>query len=125
MRAVNSIGAVSTNIAKFRIDTTPVGLARRDGRTLSLLWQDGQKDDFDVRDLRLVCPCAMCVDEMSGRRTLDPVTVPVDVAPKTLRNVGRYALAIAWTDGHSTGIYAFERLRRLGDESRNTQAFEV
>jgi DUF971 family protein len=27
--------------------------------------------------------------------------------------VGRYAMQIAWSDGHSTGIYTWERLRDL------------
>jgi hypothetical protein len=27
--------------------------------------------------------------------------------------VGNYALAFAWSDGHSTGIYTFEYLRKL------------
>jgi DUF971 family protein len=28
--------------------------------------------------------------------------------------VGNYALALAWGDGHDTGIYSFEFLWRLG-----------
>ena len=40
----------------------PIGLLRRDPRTLSILWQDGHRDDFDVRDLRLACQCALCVE---------------------------------------------------------------
>jgi len=27
--------------------------------------------------------------------------------------VGRYAVQIAWTDGHDSGIYTFEYLREL------------
>jgi DUF971 family protein len=29
--------------------------------------------------------------------------------------VGHYALRPTWADGHDTGIYAFDRLRELGD----------
>ena len=103
----------------------PAGMKRRDARTLSVLWRDGREDTYDARDLRLVCPCAMCVDEMSGRRTLDPHTIAMDVAPRTLKNVGRYAVSVTWTDGHSTGIYSFERLRRLGDAAHAHGSFEV
>ncbi len=32
-----------------------------------------------------------------------------------LREVGRYALQPIWQDGHDTGIYSFDLLRRLGE----------
>src|SRR5712691_1880285 len=85
--------------------TTPVGFRRRDARTLSVLWEDGHRDDFDVRDLRLACPCARCVEEMSGRPLLDPKSVLPDVAPRTITS-GNYAITFGWNDGHSTGIYS-------------------
>jgi ATP-binding protein involved in chromosome partitioning len=97
----------------------PVGLRRRDSRTLSILWQDGATLDYDVRDLRISCPCAMCIDEVTGALKLDPKTVRPDVAPKTISNVGRYALGIVWNDGHSTGIYTFAQLRKQGETTRN------
>ena len=57
---------------------TAIGLIRRDPRTLSILWGDGHRDDLDVRDLRLSCRCALCIEEMSGRKLLDPKTVRAD-----------------------------------------------
>jgi ATP-binding protein involved in chromosome partitioning len=95
--------------------TTPVGFRRRDARTLSLLWEDGHRDDFDVRDLRLACPCAVCIEETSGRPLLDPKTVRPDITPRVISSVGNYAITISWSDSHSTGIYSFERLRALGE----------
>jgi DUF971 family protein len=66
---------------------------------------------FAARTLRLACPCAGCVDEMSHRPLLDPATVPADIAVESLELVGAYGLRIRWTDGHATGIYTFEWLR--------------
>jgi ATP-binding protein involved in chromosome partitioning len=103
--------------------TTATGLRRANPRTLSVLWQDGRQADFDVRDLRLACPCALCVEEMSGRPLLDPSKVRPDVAPVTLTSVGSYGLTIQWNDGHSTGIYSYEGLRALAD-SRTGQVAE-
>jgi len=103
----------------------PVGFRRRDPRTLSVLWQDGRSDDLDVRDLRLACHCAMCVDETSGRPLLDPKSVRPDVAPRTLSSAGNYAVAITWNDGHSSGIYSFTHLRALGDRGSETVAEDV
>ena len=95
----------------------PVGLRRRDARTLSLLWQDGRLDDLDVRDLRLACRCALCVEEMSGRKLLDPQTVRADVSPRQITSIGHYAIQFDWSDGHNSGIYAFNDLRDLGERA--------
>ena len=45
---------------------------------------------------------------------LDPASVPEDVYPLRIEPVGRYAIQIAWSDGHESGIYPFRRLRELG-----------
>ena len=66
-----------------------------------------------MRDLRLACGCAICVDEWTGEEHLDPACVPEDVRPLKIESVGRYALQIQWSDGHDTGIYPFRRLRAL------------
>jgi ATP-binding protein involved in chromosome partitioning len=97
--------------------TSAIGFRRRDARTLSVLWEDGRRSDFDVRDLRLACPCALCVEEMGGRPLLDPRSVRPDVAPRTITSRGNYAITISWDDGHSTGIYSFEHLRALGERA--------
>ena len=93
---------------------TPIGFLRRDPRTLSILWEDGHRDDFDVRDLRLACHCALCVEEMSGRKLLDPKTIRSDVSPRQIVSIGNYAIRFDWSDGHNSGIYAFNYLRALG-----------
>ena len=93
---------------------TPIGFLRRDPRTLSILWEDGHRDDFDVRDLRLACHCALCVEEMSGRKLLDPKTIRSDVSPREIVSIGNYAIQFNWSDGHNSGIYSFNDLRVLG-----------
>ncbi|MGM0774924.1 MAG: DUF971 domain-containing protein, partial [Pseudomonadota bacterium] len=91
--------------------TTPIGFMRHDSSTLSVLWEDGQCQEFHVRDLRLACQCAQCVEEMSGRVLLDPATVPADIRPREIMSVGNYAIKFTWSDGHNTGIHSFEKLR--------------
>ena len=86
-----------------------------DGTRLRIEWQDGHVSTYAPRGLRLACPCAGCVDEMTGERTLSPEAVPKGVHPVEIRYVGRYALRFFWSDGHDTGIYSFEYLRRLCD----------
>jgi ATP-binding protein involved in chromosome partitioning len=103
----------------------PVGFRKSNARTLGVLWQDGRNDELDVRDLRLACACALCVDELSGKKVLDPKSVRPDVSPKTLSSVGNYALTVAFNDGHSSGIYSFELLRSLGDRARQQGGQDV
>lgn len=87
-----------------------------DGARLRIVWGDGVASEYAPRLLRQRCPCAGCVDEMTGIRTLRPESVPADIYPEAIHYVGRYALQFVWSDGHSTGIYTFEFLRRLAQE---------
>ena len=86
------------------------------GDALHVAWADGRASKFWLKLLRERCPCAGCVDEWSGQRTLDPAKVPADIKPVAMQEVGRYALQITWSDGHSTGIYSYDLLSKLHDE---------
>ena len=87
-----------------------------DGAKLRITWKDGVVSEYVPRYLRLLCPCAGCVDEMTGVRTLQPGMIDEGVYPEEIHYVGRYALQCVWSDGHSTGIYTFEYLRELWDK---------
>lgn len=89
-----------------------------DGTRLRIVWKDGEFSEYAPRDLRILCPCAGCVDEMTGRKILDEGMVPADIHPTAIHHVGRYALQFIWSDGHSTGIYPFEYLRKWWDGDR-------
>jgi len=90
----------------------PVAM-RYDDATLRITWEDGAEMAVSPRDLRLACQCAACRDEMSGARLLDPESVPLDVAPTRIWNVGNYGIGVAFSDGHSSGIYTFKALRAM------------
>ena len=94
----------------------PVEITRESEHDVAILWKDGRRDVHSGRDLRLACPCAQCIEEMTGRPLLDPSAVPEDVHPVRIKAVGRYAIAITFSDGHSTGIFTFEHLRGLKPE---------
>jgi len=99
------------------MDASPSDIRRAGPDTLEIEWTDGSTSAFKVFDLRVACPCAQCVDELTGIRRLDPATVPAGVKPVRIRSVGNYAIQITWSDGHDTGIYSFARLRRLAEAS--------
>jgi len=95
-----------------------VRIEQKGARHLGIVWADGVESSLEVRALRLACACAQCVDEWSGAARLDVDAVPDDVHPLRIQGVGRYAIQIAWSDGHESGIYPFRRLRELADRKR-------
>ena len=84
-----------------------------DGQRLRIVWNDGHTGEYEMRPLRLACPCAGCIEEMTGRPLLNPTTVPQDIMPSAIHYVGRYALRFVWSDGHDTGIYPYDLLRSI------------
>jgi len=80
---------------------------------ITIQWNDGKKSVFNPKELRLHCPCAACVNEMTGQRTLRPESIPQEVRSAGINIVGHYALNFQWSDGHNTGLYGFELLRKL------------
>lgn len=73
-------------------------------------WSNLEKYSLSYFNLRCQCPCASCVDELTGKRTLKPETIDQKVRPLEVVPVGRYAIQIAWSDSHQTGIYPFDGL---------------
>jgi DUF971 family protein len=77
-------------------------------------WSDGHVSTHTNRALREACPCAMCAGEPPaigvGRVIPLAVAAPEGVFAERYSMVGRYAIAFAWSDGHSTGIYPYAYL---------------
>ncbi len=91
------------------------------GDALEITWSDGLTQRITWRKLRDACPCATCRVERSQPAKPQPllaVLSPAEarpLAPASMRPVGNYAYAIAFSDGHSSGIYSLELLRQLGE----------
>jgi DUF971 family protein len=83
---------------------------------LELTWDDGTVDRLAYGYLRAECPCASCRDEWTGQRTLDPRSIRSDLKLEGMENIGSYAVRLAWNDGHSSGLYSWETLKRLAQE---------
>jgi len=94
----------------------PVSFEQVGPTKIKIGWKDGATTEHDARELRLACPCASCVDELTGKKLLDPDTVPDDVAIEDTGLVGRYAFRFRFSDHHDTGIFTFDRLRELGSK---------
>ena len=91
----------------------PSEIGRANLYDIKVKWQDAHESVYPARVLRLNCPCAGCVDETTGTRRVTAAMVSEGVKPLGIQLVGQYAISVDWSDGHHTGIYAFDRLRKL------------
>ena len=80
---------------------------------VSMKFEDGLEFAIDPIDLRFECPCATCVDEITGKRTLKKGSLKPDIKVMKIEPVGRYGIHIDWSDGHRTGMYHFDRLYEI------------
>jgi DUF971 family protein len=89
----------------------PLVIRRSDPSRLEIEWADGHRTVYAAAELRGLCPCAGCVNEVTGVRMHDPAGVPADLTQSDARFVGNYGLALRFSDGHDTGIFPFRYLR--------------
>ncbi len=89
------------------------------GEELAISWNDGAESYLRLQDLRRLCPCAECAGErdLLGRLARPPARPLTSASFEVVRTapVGGYALQVFWQDGHSDGLYLYERLREWGE----------
>ncbi len=86
---------------------------KRQGDAISFSWADGIEAQLSPDELRKACPCALCVNEVTGEPLLDPSTVSSQIQLLDMQPVGRYAYRLLFSDQHDSGIYRLEQLHRL------------
>lgn len=89
------------------------------GTELAVKWSDGAESFIALEALRRACPCAGCKGETDIMGNLyknppQPYSVTAFQMVRLL-TVGSYAIQPVWADGHATGIFSFEYLRRVAD----------
>jgi DUF971 family protein len=93
----------------------PTQIIEENDREISIKWSDEAETVYNAPELRRFCPCASCVNEWTGERTLRPETVAEDVTFSRITVVGRYALNFHFSDGHDTGIFSYKFLRDMSE----------
>ena len=88
------------------------------GNELAIQWNDETESYLDLQFLRRACPCAACGGEpdVLGHVLSRPGGMSYTDNSFELGGfdlVGGYAVQPRWRDGHATGIYSFQYLRRL------------
>lgn len=95
------------------LNCNPKNIEKVEDEELKITWEDDHVSVYTFKLLRQNCPCALCRDEWSGEMLLDPDSIPENIRASRAEMVGNYALAFGFSDGHGTGIYSFENLRKL------------
>ena len=86
------------------------------GNELAIQWNDGIESYLDLQFLRRACPCAACGGEPDVLGNIMRPNVSYSANSFELAGfeiVGGYAIQPRWGDGHGTGIYSFQYLRRI------------
>jgi DUF971 family protein len=87
------------------------------GSELAIKWGDGTESFVALENLRRACPCAGCMGErdIMGQLHKGPEAALGARSFQLLRLelVGAYAVQPVWADGHRSGIFSFDYLRRL------------
>ena len=101
-------------MAEDKFEAESIDVQRTEHVTIT--YRDGYVTQFDIRALREECPCATC----RGLRDRGEPAYPRPGSPQPLEIVdaelhGGWGLTFTWNDGHSTGIFPFDALRRWSE----------
>ena len=91
----------------------PTQIVEESDSSVSIKWSDKSETLYTAPLLRRSCPCATCVNEWTGQKILKDDQVTDDLTFSHISIVGRYALSFHFSDGHNTGIFSFDYLRKL------------
>jgi len=103
------------------VNSEPEHIAISKSKGIKIDWKDGHRSEYALAYLRDECPCATC----TGAHGTEPQKANYSAPPTTFQMykptlkmlsaeaVGSYAVRIEWSDGHNTGIYSFDHLRKI------------
>ena len=104
----------------------PTGMKLLRDIVLEVTWSDNIQHQIPLEALRKSCPCATCREKRIAEHSPaepDPsdalhVLSLAEARPlriESMQPMGNYAYGIKFSDGHDTGIFTIDFLRRLGE----------
>jgi len=110
--------------------SVPEHIAISKSTGIKIDWKDGHHSDYSLALLRDECPCASCTGAhgTEPQKTNHSQASPFQMYKARLKMdsveaVGSYAVRIFWNDGHNTGIYSWDHLRKICPCSECKQAY--
>jgi DUF971 family protein len=100
------------------VSTDPEHIAISKSKGIQIDWKDRHASQYGLEYLRDKCPCAACTGAHGTPARRPEADNPLQLYKPKLKMlnvepVGSYAIRIHWSDGHSTGIYSYEHLRKI------------
>ena len=87
-------------------------------RILEIAFDDGQRFSLPCEYLRVFSPSAEVRGHGPGQEVLQVGKRDVEI--KEIEPVGNYAVKLAFSDGHDTGLYSWEYLHELGEKQESS-----
>jgi len=90
------------------------------GNELCILWHDGGEDYLGAEYLRAKSPSAENIGEKDILGNQYGGDGPKEFTGVTIEGweyVGNYAIRITFSDGHSTGIYSWDYLKKIAGDA--------
>jgi DUF971 family protein len=96
----------------------PEHIAISKSKGIQIDWKDRHASQYGLQYLRDKCPCATCTGAHGTppRQATPAATFQMYTPTLKMLNVepvGSYAIRIHWSDGHNTGIYSYDHLRKI------------
>jgi len=107
------------------VKAVPKKIKRDAGRGIAIQWTSGAESFISNKILRQNCPCATCAEargDLSHAKPLGAKKSSLNILKSSIDeetnllsidSVGNYAMSCTWADGHSTGIYSYDYLKKL------------
>ena len=100
----------------MRNDPEHIAISKSKG--VKIDWKDGHHSDYGLTHLRDKCPCATCTGAHGTPPRQPEGNTPFPMFKPALKMlgvepVGNYAIRINWSDGHNSGIYTWDHLRKI------------
>lgn len=87
-------------------------------RILEIAFDDGSRFSLPCEYLRVFSPSAEVRGHGPGQEVLQVGKRDVEI--KEIEPVGNYAVKLAFSDGHDTGLYSWEYLHELGEKQESS-----
>lgn len=104
---------------------TPANLDLKKEESLTIEWEDGSSSIYPIAYLRRLSPSAD-MRELRKSMAKNPLTIlpsssdsSSEISATGAEMIGNYAIKIAFSDGHDTGIYTWDYLYQI-DPATNT-----
>lgn len=97
----------------------PLSVEQISDQVLAIKWDDNSESVLFAEKVRGACPCATCKDADDEKPKASPFKIlkanPNNVVYTSWEMVGRYAVRFTFSDGHNSGIYTFDLLKKIGE----------